>query len=164
MFDEDIRIVEYSNVHAESIAENLFEGVPEDVIIEQREELLEPGPDEVYSVCALHNTEIIGVCTGVRMRWFGIRHRIELVQVVVKEGYRGRGIAHEMMQKVAKHFVSRDVEMVQISVESTNTVAKEAYERIGFTEFGTLVNGINNEGEYSDEVMMVIPIDELAND
>jgi ribosomal protein S18 acetylase RimI-like enzyme len=164
MFDEDIRIVKYSNVHARSIAENLFDGVPEDVIIEQKEELLEPGPDEVFSVCALHNEEVVGVCTGVRMRWFGVRHRIELVQVVVKEGYRGRGIAHEMMQKVAKHFVSRDVEMVQISVESTNTVAKEAYERIGFTEFGILENGINNEGEYSDEVMMVIPIDELAND
>ena len=98
------------------------------------------------------------------MRWFGVRHRIELVQVVVKEGYRGRGIAHEMMQKVAKHFRSRDVEMVQISVESTNTDAKVAYENIGFTEFGTLANGINNEGQYSDEVMMVIPIDELAND
>ncbi len=164
MLNEDIRIVKYSNVHAKSIAENLFEGVPEDVIIEQKEELLDPGPDEVFSVCALDKKEVVGVCTGVRMRWFGVRHRIELVQVVVKEGYRGRGIAHEMMRKVAKHFLSRDVEMVQISVEATNTDAKEAYENIGFQEFGILENGINNDGEYSDEVMMVIPIEELASD
>ncbi len=56
MAAEDIRVVAYSREHAKSISEHLFEGVPVEVVLNQREELLRPGPDEVFSVCALHDT------------------------------------------------------------------------------------------------------------
>ena len=158
-----IEIEEYSEKHAKSIAEHLFEGVPEDVVRGQREELLGPGPEEVFSVCAVSGSQVVGVCTGVRMRWYGSRHRIEMVQVVVSEEFRGQGVARLMMMRIAEHFVSFGVEIVQISAESRNEPAIAAYEHIGFKRFGTLKDGMCHEGVYSDEVLMAIPIETLLN-
>ncbi len=92
------------------------------------------------------------------MKWFGSRHRIEIVQVVVREDYRGRGIARQMMIRIAEHFSSRGVEILQISAEANNDTAIAAYERIGFRQFGTLKNGLKYENAYNDEVLMTAPI------
>ncbi|MFW9959166.1 MAG: GNAT family N-acetyltransferase [Candidatus Odinarchaeota archaeon] len=158
MIREDIQVIEYSREHAKSISEHLFEGVPEEIVEKQREELLRPGPEEVFSVCALHDGEVVGVCTGVRMRWAGSRHRIEMVQVVVHEQFRGQGIARSMMQSIATHFSAHGVEIIQISVEAGNFEAMGAYERIGFKKFGTLHHGLKYDDEYRDEIMMAAPI------
>jgi RimJ/RimL family protein N-acetyltransferase len=128
--------------------------VSEEVVEKQREELLSPGTEEVFSVCALNGAEVVGVCTGVRMRWVGSRHRIEMVQVVVRDGFRGKGVAREMMRLIAKHFSTRGIEIIQISAESSNREALVAYERIGFQRFGVLQDGIKHEDKYSDEIMM----------
>ena len=149
----------YTEVHAKSIAEELFSGVPEKVVLNQRKELLMPGPDEVFSVCALSGTDVVGVCTGVRLRWYGSKHRIEMVQVVVREDIRGKGVARQMMMKIAEHFSVRGIEIIQICAESRNKIAIEAYEKIGFRQFGTLKNGLKYENEYSDEVLMAASIE-----
>jgi ribosomal protein S18 acetylase RimI-like enzyme len=154
MNTDDIRVVPYSKQHAKSIADNLFVGVPEDVVHGQREELLRSGPEEVFSVCAIRESMVIGVCTGVRMKWAGSRHRIEMVQVVVHESFRGQGIARRMIQTIAGHFSTLGVEIVQISAEESNAQAIRAYERIGFKRFGTLHNGLKHDDKYSDETMM----------
>ena len=153
-----IVIEAYTKIHARSIAVQLFGDVPERIVHEQREELLKPGPDEVYSACALSGTNVVGICTGVRMRWYGSRHRIEMVQVVVDEKFRGKGIANQMMRKIAEHFATLGIEIVQISVESGNEVAIKAYEKIGFTRFGVLKDGLKNDGRYADEIMMAAPV------
>ncbi|MFW9909460.1 MAG: GNAT family N-acetyltransferase [Candidatus Thorarchaeota archaeon] len=158
MTHEDIQIIEYSREHAKSISEHLFEGVPEEIVQSQREELLKPGPEEVFSVCALHGGEVVGVCTGVRMRWAGARHRIEMVQVVVHESFRGQGVARRMMQSIAAHFSTLGIEIIQISAEAGNVEAMKAYKRIGFKRFGTLHHGLKYDNEYGDEVMMAARI------
>jgi ribosomal protein S18 acetylase RimI-like enzyme len=159
MSTHDIVVKPYTKSHAKSIAEQLFTGVPEKVVRGQRKELLMPGPDEVFSVCALSETDVVGVCTGVRMRWYGSKHRIEMVQVVVREDCRGKGIAHLMMTKIAEHFSTRGVEILQISAESKNETAIKAYEKIGFRQIGILENGLKyGQNEYNDEVMMAAPI------
>ncbi len=163
MSSHEIAVEAYKKARAKSIAKHLFEGVPEEVIRSQREELLKPGPDEVFSVCAVSDGDTVGVCTGVRMKWFGIRHRIEMVQVVVGENYRGRGVARQMMMRIAEHFASRGVEIIQISAEADNEIAIAAYERIGFRQFGKLKNGLKHENNYRDEVMMAAPIDLLLD-
>jgi len=149
-----VQIQQYNISHAESISKNLFDGLQVDIIIQQREQLLAPGPEEVYSVCCILEEMVIGVCTGVRKRWFGERHRIEMVQVVVKDEFRGLGIARFMMAEIAKHFKKYEVEIVQISVEATNANAIAAYERIGFVRFGVLENGLRHNDKYFDEIMM----------
>jgi ribosomal protein S18 acetylase RimI-like enzyme len=156
-----VTVVPYNDTYAPSIAAELFEGVPTDVVVKQRAELLSPGPEEIWSVCAVIDERVVGVCTGVRKRWYGERHRIEMVQVVVDEKYQRLGIARLMMQNIAEHFLSRKVEYVQISVESSNEQAIIAYEKIGFEKFGVLVRGLKHDESYSDEVMMVTGLHRL---
>jgi len=158
MTHDNIQIIEYSREHAKLISEHLFEGIPEEMVQSQREELLKPGPEEVFSVCALHGREVVGVCTGVRMRWAGARHRIEMVQVVVHKSFRGQGVARLMMQSIATHFSTLGVEIIQISAEAGNVEAMRAYQRIGFKQFGNLHHGLKYDNEYSDEIMMAAPI------
>ena len=155
---DNIIVEAYTDAHAKSIAEHLFGDVLEQIVRKQREDLLMPGPDEVYSVCALSGNDVVGICTGVRMRWVGSRHRIELVQVVVDEKYRGRGIANQMMRKIAEHFSSRGIEIIQIGTESGNIAAIKTYEKIGFAQFSVLKDGVKHEGRYADEIMMAASI------
>jgi RimJ/RimL family protein N-acetyltransferase len=160
MSKHDIVVEPYRKTHAKSIANHLFDvSVPEKVVRGQRKELLMSGPEGVFSVCALSGTDVVGVCTGVRLRWYGSKHRIEMVQVVVREDFRGKGVAHQMMMKIAEHFSVRGIEIIQISAESKNEAAIKAYEKIGYSQIGTLKNGLKyGENEYCDEVMMAAPI------
>ena len=101
----------------------------------------------------------MGVCTGVRGKWHASRHRIEIVQVVVHEAYQRRGIAKHMMAEIAKHFKTRGVEIVQISVERRNTGAWEAYRRLGFKQIGILRRGLKFDDNYNDEIMLAADAD-----
>lgn len=159
-----VDIVPFETVHATSLSNYLFEGVSLEVIVQQREELLGPGIEEVYSVCAILNSDVIGVCTGVRRRWLGARHRIELVQVVVHDEYRGLGIARHMMTNIARHFKDYGVEILEISVASDNSSAFLAYCKIGFKQAGILRDGLKYDGKYKDEILLSIPISELLTD
>jgi RimJ/RimL family protein N-acetyltransferase len=158
MTTDDIQVVAYSQKYDKSISEHLFEGVPEEVVRSQREDLLRPGPEEVFSVCAIVGSRVIGVCTGIRLRWAGSRHRLEMVQVVVAEQFRGRGVARSMIKSIAAHFLNFGIGIIQISAEAGNIEAIRAYERIGFKRFGTLYQGLKYDNEYSDEVLMAAPI------
>ena len=158
-----VEILDYNESHAISISKNLFNGLDSDVIVQQRIELLSPGPEEVFSVSSLSDGQVIGVCTGVRKRWYGERHRIEIVQAVVKDDFHGLGIARYMMKEIAEHFSNYGVEILQISTESNNERALAAYERIGFERFGVLEKGLRFENIYSDEILLAINIEDLLS-
>jgi len=156
-----IHIEPYENRHAGSIAKDLFGGMSTEEVKRGRDGLIAPGPDEVFSVCALSGSKVVGVCTGVRKRWLGERHRIEMVQVVVADDFQRIGIARFMMKAIAVYFAEKGVEMVQVSTERDNEKAKAAYERIGFKEFGVLERGLKHGNRYADEVMMWMKIEDL---
>ncbi|MFW9909175.1 MAG: GNAT family N-acetyltransferase [Candidatus Thorarchaeota archaeon] len=151
----------YSEAHADSIARNLFQEVNTDTVIQQRRDLLAPGPEEVYSVCGVCEGEVVGICTGVRKQWAGERHRIEMVQVVVRKDFRGRGIAKNMMRDIAAHFRPHGIEFIQISVEASNEDGFRAYQRIGFQRFGVFRNGLKFGDDYSDEILLSMHISDL---
>jgi len=157
-----VHIEPYENRHAESIAKDLFGRMSAEEVRRGRDGLIASGPEEVFSVCALSGFKVVGVCTGVRKRWMGERHRIEMVQVVVAEDFQRLGIARFMMKAIAMHFVERGVEMVQVSAERSNEKAIASYERIGFREFGVLKRGLKLGERYADEVMMWMKIEDLS--
>ena len=158
-----VLVCPYNEKHAVSIGRDLFKGLDPKVVSEGRKSLLAGGPDEAHSVCALHCDRVVGVCTGVRKIWLGERHRIEIVQVVVDDEFQRRGIVHDMMREVASHFLTRGIDIVQISAEATNTRAVKAYEGIGFKRYGLLKNGLKFDDQYHDEIMLSIPLQEILN-
>jgi len=157
-----IHIEPYENRHAESIANDLFGGMSAEEVRRGRDGLIAPGPDVVFSVCALSGFKVVGVCTGVRKRWMGERHRIEMVQVVVADDFQRIGIARFMMKAIAMHFTERGVEIVQVSTERGNAKAIASFKRIGFKEFGVLKHGLKHGNQYADEVMMWMKIEDLS--
>ncbi len=159
-----VDIVPFEVTHATSLSNYLFQGVSIETIIQQRNELLAPGPEEVYSICAVLNSKVVGVCTGVRRRWLGARHRIELVQVVVHDEFRGLGLAGHMMRDIALHFRALGVEILEISVASDNCDAFLAYFKIGFKQVGILRDGLKYDGQYTDEILLWIPIADLLKE
>ena len=156
-----ICIEPYEHRHAESIANDLFGGMSAEEVRQGRDGLIAPGPEEVLSVCALSGSKVVGVCTGVRKRWIGEKHRIEMVQVVVAENFQRLGIARFMMKAIAMHFAKRGVETVQVSAEGSNEKAIASYKRIGFKEFRVLKCGLKHGNRYADEVMMWMKIEDL---
>lgn len=156
-----VNVEEYQDSYAESIATGLFQGVTVETVVQQRQALLAPGPEEVYSVCCLSGEEVIGICTGVRKQWSGERHRIEMVQVVVREDSRGLGIAKHMMQEIAAHFRPYGVEIIQISVEASNRQAYLAYQKIGFETIGVFKQGLKYDDRYSDEILLSMAASDL---
>jgi ribosomal protein S18 acetylase RimI-like enzyme len=160
-----VEVEYYQDSHAGSIATGLFQGVTVQTVVQQRQTLLAPGPEEVCSVCCLSGKEVVGICTGVRKRWSGERHRIEMVQVVVREDARGLGIAKHMMQEVAAHFKPYGVEIVQISAEASNEQAYVAYQKIGFETIGVFRRGLKYDDKYSDEILLSMAVlDLMASD
>lgn len=163
MNNDRIRTVEYSERLAKRIAQHLLTGVPPEVVHGQRVTLLAPGPDEVYSVCSLSNQVVVGICTGVRMKWHASRHRIELVQLVVHPDFQRRGIARQMIRAISEHFEERGAEILQVSADGGNQAAIEAYRRMGFVEFGRLQNGLKYDDRHADEVMMAAGVDAMLD-
>ncbi len=161
--DKSLEIKVYDDTLAGSISRDLFQGVSIETIVKQREDLLAPGGEEVYSICALVDRRVVGVCTGIRRRWFGERHRIEFIQVVIHEDFRSLGIARLMMKEIASHFKEYGVEIVEISVASDNHNAFLAYTKIGFIQYGILRSGLKYDDEYSDEILLAMPLSELLN-
>ncbi|MFW9849026.1 MAG: GNAT family N-acetyltransferase [Candidatus Thorarchaeota archaeon] len=156
-----IQIVEYNDSFADSMALDLFVGVSKEKIIQEREYLLAPGPEEAYSVCALSESIVIGVCTGIRKQWFGERHRIEMVQVVINEQFRKLGLARHMMKVIARHFRNYGIEIVEIGVQSDNEEAFQAYTRIGFKKYGVFQNGLKFGDEYYDDILLSMTLSDL---
>ena len=81
-----------------------------------------------------------------------------MVQVVVHEKFRGLGLAREMMREIASHFKELGVEIIEISVESENEMALQAYIRIGFKQYGLLKDGLRYEDRYSDEILLAMEL------
>ncbi|MHA1771079.1 MAG: GNAT family N-acetyltransferase [Candidatus Thorarchaeota archaeon] len=158
-----IRIAPYRPEHAASIANNLFDNVPVDVVRQQREELLAAGEEEVISITALDGERAIGICIGIRGRWYGERHRVDLLQIVVHEDYREQGVAKAMIKEVARHFAQRGAELLTVNVEDENSVARTAYKRIGFVEYGELPRGLKFNKRYSTQILMMLPIKDILH-
>jgi len=99
------------------------------------------------------DSHIIGFCEIQRISVKpDLAHRAEL-GISVKTEYRGRGIAtsllNEALEKCREKF-----EIIELSVFSTNTVAKRLYEKAGFKIFGSRPKSIKRGERYFDEELM----------
>jgi len=74
---------------------------------------------------------------------------------VIKD-FRGKGLGKLLMKMVlneAKSIIP-DIKIVTLEVYSTNDIAKSLYKKLGFIEYGILLNGITRGGKFEDAVLM----------
>ena len=76
--------------------------------------------------------KIVGNVTTQRVPQFSSRYLI--ANVAVKKGYRGRGIASQLMRLVLDHIVAEGAAWAVLQVRQNNDVARGMYQRLSFEE------------------------------
>jgi len=83
-----------------------------------------------------------------------LSHKGMLWGVYVRPAARGAGTARRLVERVIEH-ARTQVELLQLTVVSTNERARRLYGDLGFTEYGLEKHGLKYAGVYVDEVLMV---------
>ena len=86
-----------------------------------------------------------------------LRHKGMLSTMYVLKEFRGHGIARELLDELIKRVKTiPGIEQINLIVVSSNSKAKQLYEKIGFEKFGTEPNSIKWKGKYYAEDQMVL--------
>jgi RimJ/RimL family protein N-acetyltransferase len=81
------------------------------------------------------------------------RHKGVLIGMYVRESERGTGLADEIVGAVIEH-ARLQVELLQLSVATTNSRAVRFYERMGFKKYATEPRALKIDDDYVDEFLM----------
>ena len=77
--------------------------------------------------------------------------------IFIMNKYRGLGIGTELTKAMIEIAKKRGFEIMQLSVYASNPRAKHVYEKCGFSEVGTIKNGVKmRDGTYTDEIFMTL--------
>jgi RimJ/RimL family protein N-acetyltransferase len=86
-----------------------------------------------------------------------LRHKGIIFSMYVSKEFRGHGIAKELLEELIKRVKTiSDIEQINLIVITSNSRAKQLYEKFGFEKFGTEQNSIKWEGKYFSEDQMVL--------
>ncbi|HKJ39889.1 MAG TPA: GNAT family N-acetyltransferase [Anaerolineales bacterium] len=117
------------------------------------EDRLKPDPHGII-IFAEHENQLIGM-TGIRKGESSkTKHSAGIWGVYVRPEWRGLHIAEGLMDMCIEWARLRSVEIVKLSVMSTNESAIRLYERCGFTVYGTEPQALYYEDQYYDGLMM----------
>lgn len=91
-------------------------------------------PDSMVLVAVDDDGEVVGMAYGESRTpsRFSDERALELSGVVVRGGYRGRGVGRELVEEAARFAKDRDIAWVELKTFSPNRGAMEFWERLGF--------------------------------
>ena len=75
----------------------------------------------------------------------------------VQQGARGAGVGRRLAEAVIEYAQTR-VEILQVTVVSSNQPARQLYRKLGFVEYGIEKNALKAGGCYWDDVLMAKPL------
>lgn len=92
-------------------------------------------PDAVVLVVEDDEGEVVGMAYGESRTpsRFSDERALELSGVVVRSGYRGRGVGRELVAEAARFAEDRGIEWVELKTFAPNRGAMEFWEDLGFT-------------------------------
>lgn len=103
---------------------------------------------------AFDDDTIVGICVVVCNPRKKMKHIASIHSMYVKEDYRKQGIAKMLLEKVETFAKSSGVDRLNLSVVSTNEIAKRVYQMIGFVEYGMEPEAILYEKKYYSLILM----------
>jgi ribosomal protein S18 acetylase RimI-like enzyme len=110
----------------------------------------------------LSRSAVFGACAGgdlLGIAGFFVRqgekeaHKGMLVGMYVRPGARKLGIGQRLVEAVIEHGRGH-VEILQLTVVSSNDAARRLYAKLGFVEYGVERNALKDGAHYWDEVLM----------
>ncbi len=112
---------------------------------------------ENFMFGAFSETELIGLCGFTREDRNKTKHRGEIVQMYVNHRFAGQGIGKQLLQHtINKAFENREIEQIVLSVVAENKNANNAYEKVGFVQYGLLSNYFKQGERYWNQRFMVL--------
>ncbi len=92
-------------------------------------------PDAVVLVVVDDEGEVVGMAYGEARTpsRFSDERALELSGVVVRAGYRGRGVGRELVAEAARFAAERQISWVELKTFAPNRGAMEFWENLGFT-------------------------------
>jgi len=118
---------------------------------------LGPGPagSGQFTLGAWVGGTLVGAISCERENRSKVRHIGHLVGMMVRESASGRGIGRALLASCIEHVrAAEGVEMLTLTVTSTNRRAVRLYQGAGFERYGTLKNALKLDGRYHDKDLM----------
>lgn len=120
-------------------------------------------PDEEYQSMLIKNDifcSFIDNCLAGGAGFFiyeleKFKHRGCLFGLYLRKGYRGQGIADQLVEKIITHARDKVIQL-HCTVTTENTSAIELYKKYGFQIYGTEPRSLKVSGIFYDEHFMVL--------
>lgn len=103
---------------------------------------------------------LIGMTGIARGRSPKTRHGAYIWGVYVTPTWRGLHIAEELVCSCKDWAKAREIVILRLAVVASNRPAVRCYERCGFVTYGTEPRSLFYEGQYYDEFLMSLSLDE----
>lgn len=98
-------------------------------------------------------SHVVGICEAKELRpGSDVSHRAELGISVSRE-HRGIGVGTALLQETLERCKGK-FEIIELSLLTTNQVARRLYEKFGFKSFGTRPRSVKRGDTYFDEELM----------
>jgi ribosomal protein S18 acetylase RimI-like enzyme len=110
------------------------------------------GDEENFVVGAFDGNNLVGMTGFYMEKQMKLRHKGHIWGVFVARSARGSGVGRGMMMAVIQSARKlAGVRCILLTVVSTNTAAREFYEKLGFRSFGTEPRSLWVADRYFDE-------------
>jgi ribosomal protein S18 acetylase RimI-like enzyme len=100
------------------------------------------------------DAELLGVAGYWVQEGAKVSHKATLWGMYVRPEGRNGGLGQRLIDAILNHASGR-VELLQLSVISSNETACRLYQRTGFSEYGREMKALKQDGRYFDEILMV---------
>jgi RimJ/RimL family protein N-acetyltransferase len=115
--------------------------------------------DEVFYLVAEVDGKVVANSEIGKGRGSYERH-VGGIGIAIKEGFREVGIGTEMMKTLIRQARVMDLKVLRLSVFESNKRALHIYEKVGFVQTGRIPKKFFKEGNYVDEVIMAMLLEE----
>ncbi|MGB0916589.1 MAG: GNAT family N-acetyltransferase [Flavobacteriales bacterium] len=104
--------------------------------------------------------KLIGIAGFYRHEPIKTFHKGTVWSVFIKPEHQGKGLGRKLMKRTLEEAWKMDgLETILIGVSSNNPPAINLYRNLGFTDYGREPNCLKHNGEYVDEILMVMSRD-----
>jgi ribosomal protein S18 acetylase RimI-like enzyme len=118
----------------------------------------QPGGGQ-FTLGAWDDGELLGALTCERENRAKVRHIGHIVGMMVQAEAAGRGVGRALLAAGIEQARAADgIELLTLSVTSTNRRAVRLYEGAGFVRYGTLKQAIKLDGIYHDKDLMSLAL------
>lgn len=107
---------------------------------------------------AFDQETLVGISLAVTNPRKKIKHIATLNSMYVKKEYQNKGIGKKLIIAVIKFLKDKDVEILNLSVVTTNIAGINLYKHFGFTIYGEEKKGIKLNNKYIDMYLMTLEL------